>query len=115
MKYICPAPLNQAIGRLMEDINTLTVESHADIQPQKLDGFARSISTHIKALEDIEKYNAAAAKVDNEKKYTAYEDLPPPSPADRERFYIRLESLIREIEDRPDEIEEIIPVSEQGF
>ena len=96
---ICPAPLTQSIERVLKDIHNMTKDESTEIQPVKLDGFARSISTHIKALEDLEKYNAAAAKAANEKAYSTYEDIPPPSPADRKRFYIRLKSLIRDVED----------------
>ena len=72
----------------------MTAKDDIEINPQKLDTHARSISTHIKALEDVGRYNAAALKATDEKKYTAYEDLPPPSPEDRKRFYGRLQSLI---------------------
>ena len=112
MTSICPDPLTQAIKRLMKDINSMTAKDDIEINPQKLDTHARSISTHIKALEDIGRYNAAALKAADEKKYTSYEDLPPPSPEDRKRFYIRLESLISDIEAGTDEIEAVISPSD---
>jgi len=99
MTLIPPEPLKQAIARLMDDINLMTDKDAIDIQPKRLDDFARSISTHLKALQDLEKYNAAAAKADDDKKYSTYENIPPPSPAERKRFYIRVQSLIGEIED----------------
>ena len=99
MTPICPDPLTQAIKRLMKDINSMTAKDDIEINPQKLDTHARSISTHLKALQDLDNYNAAAAKAADEKKYTSYEDLPPPSPEDRKRFYIRLKSLIRDVRD----------------
>jgi len=99
MTYICPNPLTQAIERLMMDLHNMTQDESAEIQPQKLDGFARSISIHVKALQDLEKYNTAAAKASDEKMYSSYETIPPPSPEDRKRFYIRLKSLIRDVRD----------------
>ena len=87
----------------------MTKDKSNEIKPVKLDGFARSISTHIKALEDLEKYNAASAKAANEKTYSTYEDIPPPSPEDRKRFYIRLKSLIRDVEDGPEDESRDIP------
>jgi len=108
MKPVRLDPLTQSIGRVMDDIHEMTKEEVEDINPQTLDGFVRSISTHIKALEDVGRYNAVALKAADEKKYTAYEDLPPPSPEDRKRFYIRLESLISDIEAGADEIEAVI-------
>ena len=105
MTSICPDPLTQAIKRLMKDINSMTAKDDIEINPQKLDTHARSISTHIKALEDVGRYNAAAAKAADEKKYTSYEDLPPPSPEDRKRFYGRLQSLIGEAYDWGEEVE----------
>ena len=112
MTPICPDPLTQAINRLMKDIDLMTDKDAIDINPQKLDTHARSISTHLKALQDLDNYNAAAAKAADEKKYTSYEDLPPPSPEDRKRFYIRLESLISDIEAGTDEIEAVISPSD---
>ena len=99
MTHIPPGPLTQAIARLMEDINLLTDEDSLSVDPQKLDGLARSISTHLKALDDLNSYNRKAAKEAEDQKYLSYEDLPPPSPEDRKRFYIRLKSLIRDVED----------------
>ena len=105
MTPICPDPLTQAIKRLMKDIDLMTDKDAIDINPQKLDTHARSISTHLKALQDLDNYNAAAAKAAHEKKYTSYEDLPPPSPEDRKRFYGRLQSLIGEAYDWGEEVE----------
>ena len=99
MTHIPPGPLTQAITRLMEDINLLTDEDSLSVDPQKLDGLARSISTHLKVLDDLNSYNRKAAKEAEDQKYLSYEDLPPPSPEDRKRFYIRLKSLIRDVED----------------
>jgi len=105
MKPVRLDPLTQSIGRVMDDIHEMTKEEVEDINPQTLDGFVRSISTHIKALEDVGRYNAVALKAADEKKYTAYEDLPPPSPEDRKRFYSRLQSLIGEAYDWGEEVE----------
>ena len=99
MTPICPDPLTQAIQRLMKDIDLMSDKDAIDINPQKLDTHARSISTHLKALQDLDNYNAAAAKAANEKTYSTYETIPPPSPEDRKRFYIRLKSLIRDVRD----------------
>lgn len=99
MPPIPPDPLIQAIARVMADINLLTDKDSLTIEPQKLDGLARSISTHLKALDDLNSYNRKAAKEAEDQKYLSYEDLPPPSPEDRKRFYIRLKSLIRDVED----------------
>ena len=105
MKPVRLDSLTQSIGRVMDDIHEMTKDESVDINIQTLDGFARSVSTHIKALEDVGRYNAAALKAADEKKYTAYEDLPPPSPEDRKRFYGRLQSLIGEAYDWGEEVE----------
>jgi len=99
MTLIPSGPLKQAIIRLMDEINLMTDKDAIDIKPQKLDGFARTISTHLKALSDLDAYNHKTAQDAENQKYTSYEDLPPPSPADRKRFYKRLKSLIRDVED----------------
>ena len=99
MKPICPVPLTQAIKRVMSDITLLTDNNVVEINPQKLDGLARSVSTYVKALADLETYNAAASKAANEKTYSTYEKIPPPSPEERKRFYKRLKSLIRDVRD----------------
>ena len=115
MTPIASAPLTQSIERLLCDSNLLTDADALEIYPQKLDALARSISTHLKALSDLDAYNRKAAQDADNQKYTSYEDLPPPSPADRKRFYIRLQSLVNEINDGGEEMGHINKASEPNL
>jgi len=98
MTLFPPAPFTQAITCLLSEIDKASSNPSAEINPEQMDRLARSISTHLKSLSDLDAYNHKTAEAADTQKYTAYEDLPPPSPADQDRFYIRLESLIRGID-----------------
>jgi hypothetical protein len=89
--------VHHAINHLLTEIGKLTVDTHESINPDQLERLARAISTHLKALQSLDDYNLKISQKDEDEKYTRYEDLPPPSPEDQDRFYARLESVIGKI------------------
>lgn len=100
-------PLIAAVERLICDIGQMADSANTDAADQSLDGkaaperldkMARAISAQLKAMADIQTHNERAAQTDEDKKYLRYEDLPPPSPADRARFTQRFIDLVGQIE-----------------
>jgi broad-specificity NMP kinase len=89
-----------SVNRLLSDLRCI-VDSHcpADdhqtlmLQAQSLDKIARTVSSNLKSLTDLETYNERVKSAEEKKAYTRYEDLPPLSPADEERFRERVKSL----------------------
>lgn len=100
-----------AILRLLEEMNVAAEKTREDDEDpggarrtaETLDKIARSMSSTLKCLSDLQEQNARIRKADSEKKYTRYEDLPPPNPEDRRRFLERLDHLVAEIEPLSDE------------
>jgi hypothetical protein len=100
-----------AIWRLLEEM-TLAAEqtreeggdpAAARQTAETLDKIARSMSSTLKCLSDLQAQNDRIRNADAEKKFTRYEDLPPPDPEDRRRFLERLDHLVAEIEPLSDE------------
>ena len=100
-----------AIWRLLEEM-TLAAEQTREAggdpaaarqTAETLDKIARSMSSTLKCLSDLQAQNDRIRNADAEKKFTRYEDLPPPDPEDRRRFLERLDHLVAEIEPLSDE------------
>lgn len=100
-----------AVWRLLEDMNRMAETEREETDTpdaarktaETLDKIARSMSSTLKCLSDLQEQNARLRAADNDKKYTRYEDLPPPSPEDRRRFLERLDHLVSQIEPLSDE------------
>lgn len=90
--------MTTALNCLMQDLEGLAETTADNLDPLKFERSARAISACLKALQAVEDYNAKAAISRKDEKYTRYEDLPPPSPEEQDRFYARLESVIGKIE-----------------
>ncbi len=100
-----------AILRLLEEMSLVAEKTHEEGEAsgsarqtaETLDKIARSMSSTLKCLSDLQAQNDRIRKADSEKKFTRYEDLPPPRPEDRKRFLERLDHLVAEIEPLSDE------------
>jgi len=98
MTDFATTPITSALNRLIQDLESLADDGVDLADPLKFERSARAISACLKSLGAVEDYNQQAAKIQKEEKYTRYEDLPPPSPEEQDRFYARLESVIGKIE-----------------
>lgn len=103
------AALNRAIAYLLDQLDQCL--DHADTKdpaPQ-MDKITKSISMHLKTYADAAAHFKDIAAQEQKTKYTRYEDMPPPSPEDRERFKARFLDLIDKLRtgqfvpDHPDE------------
>lgn len=100
-----------AIFRLLDEMNAAALEKHdGDPDPgaakrtaETIDKIARSMSSTLKCISDLHAQKTRLRQADLDKKYTAYEDLPPPDPEERRRFLQRLDHLVTEIEPLSDE------------
>lgn len=92
MTAINPDPINMAVARLLEDIEILSASAEG-YAPEKMERMARALSAQLKAIAEIETHNRRIVQQDEEKNYLAYEDLPPPSPEDRDRILARVRLL----------------------
>ncbi|WP_017930140.1 hypothetical protein [Robiginitomaculum antarcticum] len=90
--------INRAIARLTDTLGQMADDLETEPQPERMDKLARAISAQLKAHADLTVHNDRAAKACEQQKYTAYEDLPPPSPEDRKRFIERLLIIVDKIE-----------------
>mgnify|MGYP000040806475 CR=1 FL=1 len=108
--------LDKAIACLLEQIGHLIDEADGDIPTERMDKLAKSISVHLKAHADTTAHNRNLAARETAKKYTRYEDLPPLSPEDRERFKARFLDLISRLQAGkyvPDHPEEAICIGDR--
>ncbi len=103
MKPIDAFALQDALIRLLHDSSTLS--SDIEARPEQLEKIARAISVHVKALTDIAEYNEILSYKEGKKKYSRYEDIPPPSPEERARFVERLYALIDKVDAESEEAE----------
>jgi len=92
MNYIDPEPLDHAIAQTLARIDEISSDPEK-LSPDKLERLSRAISLQIKAISDIEAHNERARKQAEEKTYLNYEDLPPPSPKDRDKLLQRIQLL----------------------
>ena len=106
MNYIDPEPLDHAITRTLARIDEISSDPE-NLSPDKLERLSRAISLQIKAIVDIEAHNDRARKQAEEKTYLNYEDLPPPSPKDRDKLLQRIQLLY----DRVNAAGKVSPIS----
>ena len=100
-----------AILRLLDEMNQVAEKTReagedpaaARMTAETLDKIARSMSSTLKCLSDLQAQNDRIRQADAEKKFTRYEDLPPPDPEERRRFLERLDHLVAEVEPLSDE------------
>ena len=84
-----------ALAGIQERLDDLITQPKSDSDPP--DKWAKSFSALIKAEAD------AKARLDDHcakalaKKYTRYEDMPPPTPEDEARFHDRFQTIMRDI------------------
>lgn len=97
MTELSPEQLIFAVRRLLAQIGKLSAEED-DVSPQKLEQSARALCSQLKAIQELEAHNLRQVQSQTDEKYTRYEDLPPPSPAEQDRFYARLKSAIHRLE-----------------
>lgn len=86
--------ISQAIERLLHDIGLQTEPSVEALDLPRLEKTARALCGQLKALENLAAYNAQCAATAHQQSYTSYEDLPPLSPEDRDRFEQKLIRLL---------------------
>ncbi len=115
MTPLDPHPLNQAISYLLREIDRLSTleisgEPQFTLPTEKLERLARALSVKLKTLSEIENYNRKIKDDTLAEKYLDYEDLPPPSPEDRDRLIAR----IRLLYDRVNAEEEISETPESA-
>lgn len=91
--------IDRGIVRLIDTLGQMVDDIDADLAPERMDKLARAITAQLKARTEVIESNAKAARSAQQENYTAYEDIPPPSPADRERLRERLRHLIDKITD----------------
>jgi len=108
MYVIDPDPLDRAVAQTLVQIDIISSDPER-FSPEKLERLARAVSLQLKTISDIEAHNIRARKSDEEKKYLNYEDLPPPSPADR----ARLLDHVRLLYDRVNAGRQISDISQQ--
>lgn len=94
---LSPDKLLLAADRLIAELEQLANQDD-ELSPQRLEQCARALCTQLKAIQDLEAHNLRQVQTETGQKYTRYEDLPPPSPAEQDRFYDRLKSAIHRIE-----------------
>jgi len=92
VKYIDPDPLDDAVERLLAEMQALSRDPEC-VVPDKLERLAKAVSIHLKAINDVNAHNGRVAKADEDKKYLSYEDLPPPTPEERARLIDRVQLL----------------------
>jgi len=92
--------LQAGLDRLLAEMERLTqdVETGGTLKPSEFERLAKAISTHLKAVDDVNTHRDRVAKQNKLQAYTAYEDLPPPSPEERVRIIERLQKLYASID-----------------
>lgn len=93
--------LYAAAARILDELGRLSAEQDT-LKLQQLEQCARALNAQLKAIQDLEAHHLRQAQTEIGQKYTRYEDLPPPSPDEQDRFYARLKSAIHRIETGPE-------------
>ena len=101
MTALSSETLITAAERLIAEIGTHAGNQEL-LELQKLEHCARALTAQLKAIQDLEAHNKRQTQHKTGQTYTRYEDLPPPSPAEQDRFYARLKSAIHRIENGPE-------------
>jgi len=95
-----------AVQRLINEIGLQTEPSVETLDLMRIEHTARSLCMQLKALEGLDAYNMRNAITIDQQSYTAYEDLPPLRPEERDRLEQRFIRLLdpkraQAPEDRP--------------
>ena len=92
--------LQLGLKTLLDEMERLSQEAKADgvVKTVEFERLAKAISTHLKTIDDVNAHQDRAAAAAKLQQYTAYEDLPPPSPAERARIIKRLQKLYASID-----------------
>jgi|GEM_PF-4207561 len=111
MKTLNPEPIYCAVERLLDEIECQTIarddaSDAFEFSPDKLDRLAKTLTVQLKALSDLQAYNRKVEDENKSQKYLDYEDLPPPSPEDRDRLIARIRLLYNRV-NAEEEISEI--------
>jgi len=83
-----------AVQRLINEIGLQTEPSVETLDLMRIEHTARSLCMQLKALEGLDAYNMRNAITIDQQSYTAYEDLPPLRPEERDRIEQKLIRLI---------------------
>ena len=95
MTYLSNEFFETALLAVKEQLEDLITTPKSEREPP--DKFAKNLSALMKAQADTQaQFEAFRAKTEA-KKYTRYEDMPPPTPEDEARFHDRFRSLIHRI------------------
>jgi len=86
-----------ALAGVQERLDDLITQPKKDSDPP--DKYAKSMSALMKAQEDILARQANHKAAIAAKHHTRYEDMPPPTPEDEERFYARFRKLVGLVND----------------
>lgn len=92
--------LQAGLETLLAEMGRLTQEAEmgSDVKPAEFERLAKAISSHLKAVDDIHAHRTRIETQDKLRNFTAYEDLPPPSPEERARIIKRLQKLYASID-----------------
>ncbi len=93
------ATLRQTEAGLIADLEAMNQPTQTESQVDPPDRNPKDISITLKALDDVQAQIEKAEAKETAKKYTRWEDLPPPSPEDEERFYEEFKRLFRIVAD----------------
>jgi len=93
------ATLRQTEAGLIADLEAMNQPSPVEGQTDPPDRNPRNISITLKALDDVRVQIEKAEAKETARQYTRWEDLPPPSPEDEERFYEEFKRLFRIVAD----------------
>lgn len=86
-----------ALAGIQERLDDLITQPKSDGDPP--DKFAKSISALMKAKADVLAQQEQEQGKQFAKKHTRYEDMPPPTPEDEDRFYARFRKLVGLVND----------------
>jgi polyphosphate kinase len=86
-----------ALAGIQERLDDLITQPKSDSDPPEK--FAKSISALMKAKADVLAQQEQEQAKELAKHHTRYEDMPPPTPEDEERFYARFRKLVGLVND----------------
>lgn len=77
--------LHAAANRLIEELGKLASDKEA-LQIQRLEQCARALNVQLKAIQELEAHKLRQSQAETGQTYTRYEDLPPLTLEERDRF-----------------------------
>ncbi len=92
--------LQAGLSALLVEMERLTqeVDAGGTVKAIEFERLAKAISTYVKTVDDVKIHQDRILTQKRLQNYTAYEDLPPPSPEERARFIKRLQKLYASID-----------------